>query len=482
MRPEPPELLTPAEMGKVDEAAIAAGVPGIALMENAGRAVARAVARRFSPSRTLVLCGPGNNGGDGYVAARLLTEMGWPVALAALAPPRPGSDAALAAARWRGPAAAFSPATAARAELVIDAVFGAGLSRPVEGLAADTLRAARLVAAIDVPSGLDGASGAVLGFAPAAALTVTFFRRKPGHLLLPGRLLCGALILAEIGTPASVLETLRPRAFANGPALWPLPAPTPESHKWSRGHVTILGGAAMTGAARLAAAGARRAGAGIVTIAAPASAASIYRAGDAGVIVTEAPLAELLRDTRRHVFVCGPGLGAEAARAALPALLAAGRQVVADADALTAFAGAPEALRGAAVLTPHEGEFARLFGPPGANRLEAARAAARRVGAVVVLKGADTIIAAPDGWAAINDSAPPTLATAGTGDVLAGVIAGLLAQGLSAPEAAAAGVFLHGAAATLAGPGLIAEDLPAALPRAMTATREQGERWRGSAS
>ena len=482
MKPLPPELLTPAEMGKVDAATIAGGVSGITLMENAGRAVARAVARRFSPSRTLVLCGPGNNGGDGYVAARLLTEMGWPVAVAALAPPRPGSDAALAAARWRGPMAAFSPATAARVELVIDAVFGAGLARPVEGPAADTLRAARLVAAVDVPSGLDGASGAVLGFAPAAALTVTFFRRKPGHLLLPGRLLCGALILAEIGIPARMLATIGPRTFANGPALWRLPTPAPESHKWSRGHVTILGGAAMTGAARLAAAGARRGGAGMVTIAAPEEAAPVYRTGDAGVIVSSASLAELLQDSRRQVFVCGPGLGVEAARAALPPLLAAGRQIVADADALAAFAGAPEGLRGAAVLTPHAGEFARLFGAPGSNHLEAARAAAHRTGAVVVLKGADTVIAAPDGWAAINDSAPPTLATAGTGDVLAGLIAGLLAQGLAPRDAAAAGVYLHGVAAEIAGPGLIAEDLPPALPRAITAVTEETEGWRGSAS
>ncbi len=482
MREKPPELLTPAEMGKADEATIASGIPGIALMENAGRAVARAVARRFTPCRTLVLCGPGNNGGDGYVTARRLGEMGWPVAVAALAAPREGGDAALAAARWRGPRAEFSAGAAGRAELVIDAVFGAGLSRPVEGRAADALSAARLVAAVDVPSGVEGASGAVLGFAPWAALTVTFFRRKPGHLLLPGRVRCGALILAGIGTPECVLETVRPRTFANGPVLWLLPAPGVESHKWSRGSVTVLGGAAMTGAARLAAAGVRRAGAGLVTIAAPEASAAIYRAGAAGVIVSEAPLAELLRDARREVFVCGPGLGVEAARAALPVLLGAGRVVVADADALTAFAGAPEGLKGVAVMTPHAGEFARLFGEAGPDRLAAARAAAARTGAVVVLKGADTVIAAPDGWAAINASAPPDLASAGTGDVLAGVIAGLLAQGLAAKEAASAGVYLHGAAAAVVGPGLIAEDLPEAIPRAMREAREEGEEWRRSAS
>lgn len=478
----PPELLSPEEMARADEATIAGGTPGIVLMENAGRAVARAVSRRFAACRTLVLCGPGNNGGDGYVAARRLLEMGWPVAVSALGPARSGSDAALARARWRGPNLDFSPSVAGRADLVIDAVFGAGLARPVDGLAADTLRAARLVAAVDVPSGVEGASGAVLGFSPHAALTVTFFRRKPGHLLLPGRLLCGAIILADIGITDAVLGAVRPRTFANGPALWRLRTPGPESHKYSRGHVTVLGGAAMTGAARLAAAGARRVGAGMVTIAAPAAAAAVYRAGDPGVIVSEAPLAELLCDPRREVFVCGPGLGADAARAALPALLAAGRRVVADADTFTAFAGEPEALRGAAVLTPHAGEFARIFGPAGSDRLAAARAAARNTGAVVVLKGADTVIAAPDGWAVVNASAPPDLATAGSGDVLAGLIAGLLAQGLPPVEAAAAGVFLHGAAATRVGPGLIAEDLPEAIPEAIAAAREGAGEWRGSAS
>jgi hydroxyethylthiazole kinase-like uncharacterized protein yjeF len=245
-----------------------------------------------------------------------------------------------------------------------------------------------------------------------------------------------------------------------------------QDHKYSRGHVTVLGGAAMTGAARLAALAARRAGAGLVTIAAQDGAA-IYRAGEPGTIVDARPLEDLLADERRVAWVCGPGLGADAAAAALAPLLAAGRRVVVDADALTVCAGAPERLRGAAVLTPHAGEFARVFGPPGADRLAAVRAAAVRTGAVVLLKGADTIVAAPDGRAAINDSAPPWLATAGSGDVLAGTIAGLLAQGMPAWEAAAAGVFVHGSAGALAGPLLIAEDLPPLLPRAIAATRGQ---------
>jgi len=461
-------LLNPEEMAKADAAAPGLGVPGTVLMANAGRAVARAVQSRFRPCRTLVLCGPGNNGGDGYVAARLLAQQGWPVALAALAAPRPGTDAAWAAAQWHGPAARFTPAEASRAALVIDAVFGAGLARDVDGLPAETLRSASRVVAVDVPSGLDGASGAIRGFAPQASLTVSFFRLKPGHLLLPGRALCGDIVLADIGLPAAVLDQVRPATFANLPELWPLPRLARDAHKYTRGHVTVLGSATMTGAARLAADAARRAGAGMVTIAAEGD-GDVYRAGAPGLIVSGAPLEELLRDTRRHVWVCGPGLGADAARTALPALIAARRAVVADADAFTAFAGNPDAFRGAAVLTPHAGEFARVFGAP-ADRLPAARAAAARTGAVVLLKGADTIIAAPDGRAAINASAPPWLATAGAGDVLAGIIAGLLAQGMPAWEAAAAGAWLHGRAAAFAGPGMIAEDLLAALGRALAAT------------
>ena len=464
------ELLTPQQMARADAAAVALGVPGPVLMENAGRAVARAVRARFTPCRTLVVAGPGNNGGDGYVAARLLAEQGWPVAVAALAPPREGSDAQGAASRWRGAAVPFSPAEAARAELLIDAVFGAGLTRDVEPAVADVLRAGKHVVAVDVPSGLDGATGQVRGFAPRAALTVTFFRLKPGHLLLPGRTLCGTTVLADIGLPARVLQGIGPATFANLPGLWTLPALAADAHKYARGHVTILGGAVMTGAARLAAAAAARAGAGMVTIAA-AGRGDVYRAGDPGVIVTEAPLDELLADGRRLVWVCGPGLGIEAVQKSLPALLAAGRTVVADADVFSAFAGNPAALRGCAVLTPHAGEFARMFGAPSGNdRLGAAREAARLTGAVVLLKGPDTVIAAPDGRAAINASAPPWLATAGAGDVLSGLIAGLLAQGLAAWDAAAAGAWLHGEAARLAGPGLVASDLPAALTHALDLT------------
>ena len=456
------ELLTPAEMGRADRASVALGRPVAWLMENAGRAVARAVRQRFAPCRVLVLCGPGNNGGDGYVAARWLEGWGWPVAVAALAPPV--GDAIQAAAGWRGTRVPFSVAEVRRADLVIDAVFGAGLVRDVSADVAEVLRAAARVVAVDVPSGLDGGTGQVHGFAPQALLTVTFFRAKPGHLLLPGRTLCGETVLADIGIPAAALDRIGPRTWRNGPRLWPLAFPAPGTHKYARGNVTVLGGA-MPGAARLAALAARRAGAGIVTIAA-ADPLGVYRAGEPGTIVDERPLAALLADPRRGTWVCGPGLAPEAARAALPGLIAAGRRVVADAGVFSAFAGDPDGLRGATVLTPHEGEFARMFGPAGADRLAAARAAAARCGAVVLLKGADTVIAAPDGRAAINDSAPPWLATAGSGDTLAGVTAALLAQGMQGWEAACAGAWLHGRAGVHAGAHLIAEDLAQALPRA----------------
>jgi hydroxyethylthiazole kinase-like uncharacterized protein yjeF len=442
-------LLTPAEMAQADAGC---GVPVADLMQAAGRAVARAVCARFRPCRTLVLCGPGNNGGDGLVAARLLAQWGWPITVA-----RPGEPA-------------FTPAEAARSALVIDALFGAGLSRELSPEYAEVLRAAPRLVAVDVPSGLDGATGQVRGFAPQAVLTVTFFRRKPGHLLLPGRELCGELVLADIGMPAAVLDQVRPTTFRNTPALWTLPGLDAEAHKYTRGHLTILGGAEMTGAARLAAMAARRAGAGLVTIA-PQGSAATYRAGDPGVMVSQAPLSDLLADKRRAAWLCGPGLG-DAAGASLATLLAAGRIVVADADALSACAGHPEKLCGAAVLTPHDGEFARVFGPLGPDRLAAARAAAARTGAVVVLKGAATVIAAPDGRAAINDNAPPWLATAGSGDVLGGIVAALLTQKMPPWQAASAAVWLHGRAGQIAGPGLIAEDLPACLPSAIAAAKQ----------
>ncbi|MBO1074133.1 NAD(P)H-hydrate dehydratase [Roseomonas marmotae] len=455
-------------MAAVDRAAIAAGTPGLTLMQAAGAAVARAIRRRFRPRRLLVLAGPGNNGGDGYMAARLLEREGWPVAVAALAPPRPGSDAALAAAAWRGPMLPFAPEALGRAGLVLDALFGAGLSRDLDGPAAAVLRAARAsVVAVDVPSGLDGATGEVRGFAPRAAVTVSFGRLKPGHLLLPGRDLCGELVLADIGLPEAALRAVPARAFHNAPGLWHLPARGAEQHKFSHGHVTIPGGAAMPGAARLAAMAARRVGAGLVTLAAEdAATASLFRQGEPGLLVAGPPPEDLLADARRNAWVLGPGLppGPDTL-ALLRRVVEAGRQAVVDGGALTAAAGQPQLLRGAAILTPHAGEFGKVFGSPPGDRLSAARMAAALTGAVVVLKGSDSIIAAPDGRVAINANAPPALATAGSGDVLAGLAGGLLAQNMPPFQAACAAVWLHGKAAGLAlgdarpGAPLVAEDL-----------------------
>lgn len=433
------ELLTPGEMARVDAMA-----PDIsALIDAAGRAVARAIMTKFSSRRTLVLMGPGHNGTDGRVAADYLRRAGWPVTVK--------------------PFLAALPAEVERAELVIDAIFGAGLSRDVDSHVENLLRTARCIAAIDTPSGVDGATGQVRGYAPQAALTVTFFRAKPGHYLYPGRALCGELVIADIGLPASALQPINPQTWLNTPALWTLPERAATGHKYTSGDVTVLCGS-MPGAARLACAAARRAGAGMVTLAARVP----MILPEAGLIVRHDDLATLLEDTRRQVWVCGPGLGPDAA-AKLAQLIAAGRTIVADADALSACAGAPDKLRGATVITPHEGELTRVFGSVGPDKLAAARAAAARIGAVTILKGGDTVIASPDGRAAINNNAPPTLATGGTGDVLAGLVASLLAQKMPPFEAACAAVWLHGKAAEVVGPGLIAEDLPDAIVRAKEA-------------
>lgn len=460
-------------MGAADRAAIAGGTDGVALMRNAGRAVARAIIRRVRPCRVAVLCGPGNNGGDGFVIAAYLYGRGWPVTVALLG--EAGAltgDAAKAAMLWRGPVAPLTPAVLAGAGLVVDALFGAGLARPVMGEAAATLDAVRVpLVAVDLPSGVSGLTGQVLGAAPQAVLTVTFFRPKPGHLLLPGRLLCGETVVADIGIPDTVLGSIGAALFLNTPCLWRalLPRRHAADSKYARGHLTIIGGVAMTGAARLAAAASRRVGAGLVSIAAgDAASAAITRAAEPGVLVTEQDVASLLADARRTTWLVGPGLGQrERTAAVLATLLASGRSVVVDADALTACAGAPQRLMGAALITPHAGEFARVFGPVGDDKVAAARRAAAATGAVVLLKGADTVIAAPDGRAVIDANAPPDLATAGTGDVLAGTAAGLIAQGMAPFASACAAAWAMGEAGSAAGTGLIAEDLPPFLSRAL---------------
>jgi hydroxyethylthiazole kinase-like uncharacterized protein yjeF len=484
------ELLTPDEMAECDRLTIAGGVAGMALMENAGRAVADAVARHPLGTRVVVVAGPGNNGGDGFVAARVLSERGYPVRVLLLGDA--GSlkgDAAEAARLWKGPVEAATPEAVNGAGVIVDALFGAGLNRVVEGPARALIEAMNAsgapIVAVDLPSGINGASGAVMGVAVKARESVTFFRRKPGHLLLPGRLNAGSVRVADIGIPDSVLERVRPTTFANGPALWgrAFPLPRLDGHKYSRGHAVVVSGdVSFTGAARLAARGALRAGAGLVTLASPAAALAVNAAASLAVMVRAVDgadeLRSLLADQRLNAVVLGPGLGVGAnTRALVEAALDGDRAVVLDADALTSFADQPGALFSAiaarperpVVLTPHQGEFARLFRNVAQilvneSKLAAARAAAGASGAVVLLKGADTVVAAPDGKAAIGENAPPWLATAGSGDVLAGMIAGLLAQQMPAFEAACAGAWLHGETGNEAGPGLISEDLPEALP------------------
>jgi hydroxyethylthiazole kinase-like uncharacterized protein yjeF len=459
------------------------------LMEAAGRAVADAVSGRRQGRAVVVVAGPGNNGGDGFVAARILAERATPVRVLLVGErERLKGDAAEAAARWRGPLSAATPGALEPDHVVVDALFGAGLDRDVTGLpramieAMNTMRAP--VIAVDLPSGVNGTTGQVMGAAVKATHTVTFFRRKPGHLLLPGRLHCGTLEVADIGISARTLDAIAPKTSANEPALWrrAFPVPRPEGHKYGRGHAVIMsGGLSTTGAARLAARGALRAGAGLVTIASPREALAVNAAANLAIMVRPvdgaSELTDFLADKRRNAVVLGPGGGVGPdMRAQVTAALASEATVVLDADALTSFADDPTALFGlvrqrqaAVVMTPHQGEFARIFNklsynPKLHSKLEVARAAAETSGAVILFKGADTVVAAPDGRAGIAANAPPYLATAGAGDVLAGMIAGLLAQHMPAFDAANAAVWLHGEAAASVGPGLIAEDLPEALP------------------
>lgn len=599
------ELLTNDEMAEADRRAVALGVPSLTLMENAGKAVADEAGKMVTPgSKIAVLCGPGNNGGDGFVAARTLNERGFDVRVACLVPVEQlKGDAAEMAKRLALPVSGITNDSFGNG-LIIDALFGAGLSRPLAGREAGIVEALntgeRRILSVDVPSGLNGTTGAAEGPVIRATRTITFFRKKPGHVLMPGRALCGDVIVTDIGIPETVLEpslSLRV-ALARGegqgegrqqpivPAATPHPAPLPmqeksmgrgsaldhlsarenypglwvshfprarlDGHKYSRGHALVVSGPAFkSGAARLAARGALRIGAGLVTVASPPSALPENAAHLTAMMIKPCgdarDLAEILEDKRKNAVLIGPGAGVgEETRELVLAALGSGAAVVLDADALTSFAqmrdensssvgfgftgatlkhtAGPEALfsvirarafllplgrrspeggyegavssnevvarplthdfplihdspltpRGEGVrvvITPHEGEFARLFpnvAALGSSKLERAREAAKRSGAIVVLKGPDTVIAHPDGQAAINTNAPPYLATAGSGDVLAGFIAGLLAQGMSAFDAACAAVWLHGECANAFGVGLIAEDLPEILPKVLS--------------
>jgi hydroxyethylthiazole kinase-like uncharacterized protein yjeF len=484
------EVLTTAEMEYADRLAIAGGTPGFALMLRAGQAVAEAAMDLVEQGPILVVAGRGNNGGDGFVAATELVARGRSVSIILLCERDTlQGDAALAARGWKGPVLPCNATAVGAPALIIDALFGAGLNRPVKGDPHDIIEAinasgARILS-VDLPSGINGTTGAVMGVAVRATETVTFFRRKPAHLLLPGRLHCGRVRLADIGIDAGVLDEIRPRTFENVPELWreAFPVPKIDGHKYARGHAVVVSGdMAATGAARLAARGALRAGAGLVTLASPRDALAINASALTAVMIraidTKAEFADMLGDKRLNACVIGPGAGVgERTRDLVLAALAAQRGLVLDADALTSFAEVPDHLFDAikassypqVVLTPHQGEFKRLFSGIDSiyslhSKLELVRAAAERSRAIVLLKGPDTVVASPDGRAAISANAPPWLATAGAGDVLAGIIAGFLAQGVAVFEAACMATWMHGEAGSEAGPGLIAEDLPEVLP------------------
>ncbi|HEX8238625.1 MAG TPA: NAD(P)H-hydrate dehydratase [Allosphingosinicella sp.] len=453
-------ILTAEEMRAAEAAAIAAGVPAAELMERAGTAAAEAIWRFAGPMPALVLCGPGNNGGDGYVIARRLAERGMKVRVAALAEPGT-AEARSARAAWS--AAVENPDDAVAAPLLVDAFFGTGLARPLDGALSQKLcalaGAARVRVAVDLPSGSVTDDGRLLSPVPDFDLTITFATLKPSHLLQPAARHMGRIVVADIGVDAGS------RLHELGRPL--LTAPGPHDHKYSRGFVAVHGGA-MPGAAALVAAAAARAGAGYVRIV-----ANEWIAGVPSAVVQSPGLAwPHFDDKRIGARAIGPGLGtADEAWRTLEAALSAAAPMVLDADALTLLAreGVKRVHKASAVpiLTPHAGEFERLFPALAASKVERARAAAAEARAVVVCKGADTVVAAPDGRAAIAPCTSAWLASAGTGDVLTGIIAAMRAHGLEAFEAACAGVWLHGRSAELAGRGLVADDLLDSLPAAL---------------
>lgn len=481
-------VLRPQEMKKADAATIATGISGIELMRRAGLAVAETAKGMITKqAKVVVAAGPGQNGGDGFIAASLLAKQGYQVSLGLLGSlERLSGDSALAAQDWKDRIALVEELAFADADLIIDALFGTGLTRDLEGaarLAVEHMNASgRPILAVDLPSGIDGDSGAVRGVAVRATRTVTFAARKPCHLLMPGRSFSGQVEVADIGIARAVLEAEGGTLFANAPALWLKRLPKPElaSHKYDRGHTLVVsGGATRTGAARLAARAALRIGSGLVTVASPPEALGVNAAHLTAIMLRgcDGPegLHAILQDARFNALVMGPALGVHSGTRAMVTVAAqAQRNLVLDADALTSFEGLGtelhQAFRNApTVLTPHDGEFNRLFkGHPDIldpeSKIERARRAAFYLGSVMVLKGPDTVIASPDGRIAINENGTPYLATAGSGDTLCGIIAGLMAQGVPAFEAASAGVWIHAEAGASFGPGLIAEDLAELVP------------------
>ncbi len=506
-----PEILTPKQMAACDAHTIAHGTPGTVLMESAGRAVANETAAMLNTGdRVLVLAGPGNNGGDGYVAARLLADKGFAIEVASLGDPSALSgDALWACQSWSGSvrdATLLTSDDLSAFDGIVDALFGAGLSRPLDGAASQLVdavnRAGTRVLSVDLPSGLDGETGLAGGPSMRAERCVTFHRLKPGHLLYPGRAMCGSTTVVDIGMAEDSVRNVGYLARLTGHYLCPQGHTAADSHKYAKGHVVVLAGEGnKAGAGFLAAQATLRAGAGLVTLGAPTTtqcaSTGLYPALMRTTIDEPRHLAYVLDNPRINVCAIGPGLVPnEKTRQLVYNALASPACVVLDAGALTAFECMQRQVfdfinerEAPVVITPHDGEFRRLF--PGSDRtiskIERTQRAAADAGAIVVLKGPDTVIAHPQidpSTTFVNGNAPPWLATAGTGDVLTGIIAAQVAQvwrGSHSPQssqeitqAVAYAVWLHGEAAKHAGPGLVASDLDAAL-RDVLRARQQSE-------
>lgn len=470
------EILSASEMSKTEAAAIADGTPAFQLMQNAGHAVAQEIMSCLEPCETLILCGPGNNGGDGFITAAQLKKNGWPVRVACLAKKSELKGlSAQAAKMWDGPIESLnSNLSVHQTKLIVDAIFGTGFKG---GLDPETLtlfekiKARKIgVVAIDLPSGINASTGAVAAGILSAQLTVTFGRKKVAHVLHSSKFLCGRIILSNIGIGDGHVMTAQSSLFENHPALWlrDFPLPTPSSHKYDRGHALIYGGDHRPGAAILAAMAAQRAGSGVVSFATTPDMHSFYLAARASIMTDslqdDDALKALLRDERKTALVIGCGAGTDARlEKSVMTALSFNKAVVLDGDVFTVFKDKTDklfpALHARHVLTPHSGEFERLFPSLQGDKIAKARAAAKLSGAIVVLKGADTVIAAPDGAAVIQHDSPSVLATAGSGDVLAGLIGGFAAQGMSSFMAASAAVWLHAEAGRKQGLGLVAEDI-----------------------
>lgn len=473
-------LISPTQMYQADKLAIESGIPGTQLMANAGAVVAKSIMQKWPRQNVLVVCGIGNNGGDGFVVATLLKQAGWPVQLAVFGDfANIRGDAAAAANGWLSEILSTENLVIPDQGIIVDAILGAGFNRPITTDLANLIdqinQSNANVCAIDVPTGLNGANGQCSPSTIQADLTVSFFRAKPGHYLMPGRSYCGELICENIGIEANVLNVIKPQVFKNHPVLWQdgIHWPQLDDHKYRRGHVLTISGAKLLGAARLSSMAAARIGAGLVTMAVPESVWSIQAASMTSIMVESftTGLDDILSDSRRNAIVIGPGLGlAEHHKDMVLQVLQTNRPCVLDADALSIFADQPEVLFNAlhenCVLTPHAGEFLRLFKQSG-DRLSQLSQAIAQTGAVILLKGADTVIGSTSGEFVINYNAPAYLATAGSGDVLSGAIAGLMATGMKPFMAACAGVWLHGQAANQLGFGLLAEDLPHVLPKVL---------------